>query len=214
MRATQREGNTAMEVGARRRLGTAVARNHPDEIFPAGAIRTILNLTSSLLTVAPLPSEGRGRGIGSREDRMAVAGLRKVTKLIEGQAWLDQISDPIQQAVTSAFTKGGRAGPQLKDLLNGVWLGHSLHPVLTDLPIGFWTAAPIPCSPSGSSLPCPPPLPASRTGSTRWTSRVGSGSFTGGSTRPACCSISSHLPSVRAARARQDEQRPCSAISR
>ena len=28
-----------------------------------------------------------------------------------------------------------------KDLLSGTWLGHPLHPMLTDLPIGFWTSA-------------------------------------------------------------------------
>lgn len=32
------------------------------------------------------------------------------------------------------------AGP-LKDLLSGTWLGHPLHPMLTDVPIGCWTSA-------------------------------------------------------------------------
>ena len=31
--------------------------------------------------------------------------------------------------------------PKLASLLRGEWLGHPLHPVLTDLPIGFWTSA-------------------------------------------------------------------------
>jgi len=30
---------------------------------------------------------------------------------------------------------------QVEDLLHGRWLGHALHPVLVDLPIGFWTSA-------------------------------------------------------------------------
>jgi nitrite reductase/ring-hydroxylating ferredoxin subunit/uncharacterized membrane protein len=29
----------------------------------------------------------------------------------------------------------------VKDALSGTWLGHALHPMLTDLPIGFWTSA-------------------------------------------------------------------------
>jgi uncharacterized membrane protein len=33
------------------------------------------------------------------------------------------------------------ADPARADLLRGTWLGHALHPVLTDLPIGFWTSA-------------------------------------------------------------------------
>jgi nitrite reductase/ring-hydroxylating ferredoxin subunit/uncharacterized membrane protein len=32
------------------------------------------------------------------------------------------------------------AGP-VKDALSGTWLGHALHPVLTDVPIGTWTSA-------------------------------------------------------------------------
>jgi uncharacterized membrane protein len=32
------------------------------------------------------------------------------------------------------------AGP-LKDALSGTWLGHTLHPLLTDLPIGAWTSS-------------------------------------------------------------------------
>jgi uncharacterized membrane protein len=32
-----------------------------------------------------------------------------------------------------------RPGP-LEDALTGRWLGHALHPLLTDLPIGFWTS--------------------------------------------------------------------------
>jgi uncharacterized membrane protein len=31
--------------------------------------------------------------------------------------------------------------PGLASFLRGEWIGHPLHPVLTDLPIGFWTSA-------------------------------------------------------------------------
>jgi uncharacterized membrane protein len=31
--------------------------------------------------------------------------------------------------------------PKVVALAQGKWLGHSLHPALTDLPIGFWTSA-------------------------------------------------------------------------
>lgn len=33
------------------------------------------------------------------------------------------------------------AGRRAKDLLNGTWLGHPLHPAVTDVPIGAWTTA-------------------------------------------------------------------------
>jgi uncharacterized membrane protein len=31
--------------------------------------------------------------------------------------------------------------PARRDLLRGAWLGHAVHPVLTDLPIGLWSSA-------------------------------------------------------------------------
>ena len=48
---------------------------------------------------------------------------------------LKDYSEPLQKAVRTAIQ-----GP-LKDLLHGVWLGHPLHPVLTDIPVGAWTLA-------------------------------------------------------------------------
>ncbi len=33
-----------------------------------------------------------------------------------------------------------RDGP-VKDALSGAWLGHPLHPILTDIPIGVWTSS-------------------------------------------------------------------------
>jgi len=33
------------------------------------------------------------------------------------------------------------AGGGLKDVLSGTWIGHALHPLLTDVPIGTWTSA-------------------------------------------------------------------------
>ena len=64
-----------------------------------------------------------------------------LVKAIEKQDWLEQASEAIQPAVTEAFKAGGPAGRQAKNFLHGTWLGHPLHPVLTDVPIGAWTAA-------------------------------------------------------------------------
>ena len=41
----------------------------------------------------------------------------------------------------SAFDSAGTAGRKVRNFLHGVWLGHPLHPVLTDIPVGAWTAA-------------------------------------------------------------------------
>lgn len=61
--------------------------------------------------------------------------------LIEKQEWLDKVGDAVQPAILNTFKAGGNAGQKVKNFLHGTWLGHPLHPVITDVPIGAWTAA-------------------------------------------------------------------------
>jgi nitrite reductase/ring-hydroxylating ferredoxin subunit/uncharacterized membrane protein len=49
---------------------------------------------------------------------------------------LDRVATPLGDAVSKLVEPRSR-----KDLLSGTWLGHPLHPVLTDIPIGCWTSA-------------------------------------------------------------------------
>ena len=57
---------------------------------------------------------------------------------LERQDRLAPVEDRVQHAVTAAFRAGGRG---LRNFLHGTWLGHPLHPVLTDIPVGAWTVA-------------------------------------------------------------------------
>lgn len=70
-------------------------------------------------------------------DAMAVQVRRTV---MDQQQWLEPVSDTLQKATNNVLT-GGRSRKRIDDLLNGVWLGHPLHPVLTDIPIGAWVVA-------------------------------------------------------------------------
>jgi nitrite reductase/ring-hydroxylating ferredoxin subunit/uncharacterized membrane protein len=63
---------------------------------------------------------------------------RVVHQFLKQQTWLDGIGAPLQSYVSSLFTDTGETGKDVKDLLNGTWLGHPLHPVLTDVPVGAW----------------------------------------------------------------------------
>jgi nitrite reductase/ring-hydroxylating ferredoxin subunit len=58
---------------------------------------------------------------------------------VEGIADLEQLDAPASM-VGKAVREGVPRGP-VKDALSGTWLGHALHPLLTDLPIGAWTSA-------------------------------------------------------------------------
>lgn len=64
---------------------------------------------------------------------------RELITGLANQKWIDASADPLQKGVRSAFA--GEGGRELKNFLHGTWLGHPLHPVLTDIPIGAWTAA-------------------------------------------------------------------------
>ncbi|MGI8803199.1 MAG: Rieske 2Fe-2S domain-containing protein [Solirubrobacteraceae bacterium] len=59
-----------------------------------------------------------------------------LAEAIEHARWLDVVGDPLSAAVRRALP----AGP-VKDALSGTWLGHALHPLLTDVPIGAWTSS-------------------------------------------------------------------------
>jgi uncharacterized membrane protein len=69
----------------------------------------------------------------ARSDELVVA-------TVERQAWLDGLAGPLQQAIEGAVSQAGRPGEGLMSFLRGKWLGHPLHPALTDVPIGAWTA--------------------------------------------------------------------------
>ena len=43
------------------------------------------------------------------------------------------------KAFDGVYDSAGPAGQVAKNAMHGVWLGHPLHPVLTDLPLGAWT---------------------------------------------------------------------------
>jgi nitrite reductase/ring-hydroxylating ferredoxin subunit/uncharacterized membrane protein len=61
----------------------------------------------------------------------------RIVERIEQLEALDAIADPLQRAARAAITQHTR----LKDVLSGTWLGHPLHPPLTDVVIGAWTSA-------------------------------------------------------------------------
>jgi nitrite reductase/ring-hydroxylating ferredoxin subunit/uncharacterized membrane protein len=60
---------------------------------------------------------------------------------IEKQEWLEPIADRLQEKIAAALDDDGAIGPAVGNILHGTWLGHPLHAVLTDVPIGCWTAA-------------------------------------------------------------------------
>jgi len=64
-----------------------------------------------------------------------------VERVLDRQDWLDPVDTGMQQVAQYTLDHQGKAAQKVRDFLHGTWLGHPLHPVLTDLPIGAWTAS-------------------------------------------------------------------------
>ncbi|HEY0786068.1 MAG TPA: DUF2231 domain-containing protein [Acidobacteriaceae bacterium] len=60
--------------------------------------------------------------------------------LAERQHWIGPLEQPLQDAVHRAFDVFGEARDGVRDALHGTWLHEPLHAVLTDVPVGSWTA--------------------------------------------------------------------------
>jgi nitrite reductase/ring-hydroxylating ferredoxin subunit/uncharacterized membrane protein len=59
-------------------------------------------------------------------------------RIVEALPFLDRIAEGVQPAVQDAVEAGGTPA---RNVLDGVWFEAPLHPALTDVPIGSWTAA-------------------------------------------------------------------------
>src|SRR5919107_4822351 len=59
-------------------------------------------------------------------------------RVVEALPFLDDIAEDVQPKVQEAVDAGGMTA---RNVLDGVWLEAPLHPVLTDVPVGVWTAA-------------------------------------------------------------------------
>jgi nitrite reductase/ring-hydroxylating ferredoxin subunit/uncharacterized membrane protein len=68
--------------------------------------------------------------------------IKRLIKGVEDQEWLQQASDTIEEnVVVVAYERLGEAQWPVRNVLHGSFLGHPLHPLLTDIPTGAWTTA-------------------------------------------------------------------------
>ena len=67
---------------------------------------------------------------------MAPRILENAMERLAGTSALDAIARPVSKKVAALVPQGAA-----KDVLSGTWMGHPLHPLLTDIPIGAWTCA-------------------------------------------------------------------------
>ncbi len=64
-----------------------------------------------------------------------------VDRVVKNVPYFDEVGQKVSGALHQAVLAGGDPARTVADLLHGTWLGHPLHPVLTDIPIGSWSVA-------------------------------------------------------------------------
>jgi nitrite reductase/ring-hydroxylating ferredoxin subunit/uncharacterized membrane protein len=69
-------------------------------------------------------------------DHRQLTALEPLVARIENADALDSVGEQVGKVVREATSSSG-----LKDLLSGTWLGHAVHPMLTDVVIGSFTSA-------------------------------------------------------------------------
>jgi len=94
-------------------------------------------MTRLFQSLTPRTTSARVLLLAYEEGRVARTNL----EAIANRPWLDEVGTPLSEAVRALFSNAGPAGQTAKDALHGVWLGHPLHPALTDIPLGAWTIA-------------------------------------------------------------------------
>lgn len=64
--------------------------------------------------------------------------VEAVDELVENRTPLQETGTTFKNRLHQAILSGGEPARKVADVLHGTWLGHPLHPVLTDLTIGAW----------------------------------------------------------------------------
>ncbi len=67
--------------------------------------------------------------------------MDKLGDFISRQKWLAPVETALGAVASVVFDKAVPNGQKLRNFLHGTWFGHPLHPAITDVPLGSWTAA-------------------------------------------------------------------------
>ena len=71
----------------------------------------------------------------AREGRSVSSTISQ--RIIDRLPWLDEVAEKTQPKVREVIDRGGT---RVRNVLDGVWFEAPLHPALSDVPVGSWTA--------------------------------------------------------------------------
>ncbi len=67
--------------------------------------------------------------------------MESIGDLINEQKWLKPVEIALGATADAALNQKSPVAQEVRNALHGIWLGHPLHPVLTDVPLGAWTVS-------------------------------------------------------------------------
>ena len=67
--------------------------------------------------------------------------VESASRVSEHFTWLDRPSYRLEHAMALTFTLFGGASDRARNVLNGTYVGHPVHPVAATVPVGAWTVA-------------------------------------------------------------------------
>jgi uncharacterized membrane protein len=123
-------GTAVVRFGPEATAGEAILLRSIDDVRPRG-----LDVAERQATPRIRQDDWHLDRTGDQEPLEAAGGaVQDLIHRLESIEALDKLQPFIRDRVASLPEPVRRA-------LSGDWMGHSLHPALTDLPIGFWTSA-------------------------------------------------------------------------
>jgi nitrite reductase/ring-hydroxylating ferredoxin subunit/uncharacterized membrane protein len=67
--------------------------------------------------------------------------METIGDLINQQSWLGPVETALDGMAEVTLNRKNPVMTQVRNVLHGTWLGHPLHPVITDVPLGAWTVS-------------------------------------------------------------------------
>ena len=67
--------------------------------------------------------------------------MESIGDLINEQKWLKPVETALDATAEVTLNQKNPVAQQVRNVLHGTWLGHPLHPLLTDVPLGAWSTS-------------------------------------------------------------------------
>ncbi|PYJ40888.1 MAG: hypothetical protein DME86_10815 [Verrucomicrobia bacterium] len=74
-------------------------------------------------------------------DSMRIIDMEQIGDVINELEWLGPVEKSLDAVAETTLNQKNSFMQQVRNFLHGTWLGHPLHPVITDVPLGAWTTA-------------------------------------------------------------------------